>query len=55
MIEFLLTSKIEGTIMKNILFFIGIVSVAIAVPSIMVSIAYTLKEKRIFKNHSKIS
>jgi hypothetical protein len=55
MIEFLLTSKIEGTIMKNILFFVGIISVAIAVPSIMVSIAFALKEKRILKNHSKIS
>lgn len=55
LIEFLLTSKIEGTIMKNILLFIGIISVAIAVSSIMVSIAYYLKEKRILKNHSKIN
>jgi len=55
LIEVLLISKIEGTIMKNILFFIGIISVTIAVPSIMVSIAYALKEKRILKNHSKIS
>lgn len=55
LIEVLLASKLEGAIMKNILFFIGIISVAIAVPSIMVSIAFTLKEKRVLKNHSKIN
>lgn len=55
LIELLLGSRIEGTIMKNIMLFIGIISVVIAVPSLMVSIAYYLKEKRILKKNSKIN
>jgi len=49
LIEFVLGSRIKGTIIKNILGIISISSVAIAAPSLMVSIAYYLKEKRILK------
>ena len=53
LIEFLIVSRIEGTMMKNQILFIGvilsIISVAIAVPSLMMCIAYYLKEKRILK------
>ena len=59
LIEFLLVSRIEETIMKNKILFIsiiiGIISVAIAVPSLMVCTAYYLKEKRILKNNSKMN
>lgn len=55
LIELLLGSKIEVTIVKNILVIIGIILVAIAVPSLMVSVAYYLKEKRILKKNSKLN
>ncbi|MBZ9687255.1 DUF2812 domain-containing protein [Clostridium estertheticum] len=55
MIEFVLGSRIEGPIIRNILVVIGTILVAIAVPSLMVSVAYYIKEKRILKNGSKIN
>jgi hypothetical protein len=54
LIEFLLGSRIEGTVVKNIMLIIGIILVAIAAPSLMVSIAYYLKEKRILKSNSRM-
>jgi hypothetical protein len=55
LIEFLLGSRIEGTIIKNVMFILGTILVALAVPSFMVSIAYYLKEKRILKNNNKMN
>jgi hypothetical protein len=55
MIEFVLGSRIEGAMIRNILAIIGIILLVIAVPSLMVSVAYYLKEKRILKNDSKIN
>lgn len=55
LIEFLISSKIEGTIVKNILFIIGTISLALAAPCLMVCIAYYLKEKKILKENSKIN
>lgn len=52
-IEFLLVSKIEVTMMKNQMLLVSaiieIITVLIAVPSLMMCIAYYLKEKRILK------
>ncbi|MBK5241724.1 DUF2812 domain-containing protein [Clostridium sp.] len=55
LIEFSLKSKIDGTIVKNILIIIGTISFALAAPCLMVCIAYYLKEKRILNNNSKIN
>lgn len=49
LIEFLLGNKIEGIIIKNIMFIIFLISVAIAAPSVMVCISFFQKEKRILK------
>lgn len=55
LLEVLLGNRIEGRIFKNIMLIIGTILVALAVPSLMVSIAYYLKEKRILKKNSKIN
>ncbi|MFT5872592.1 MAG: hypothetical protein ACI8WT_001523 [Clostridium sp.] len=54
-IEFVVGSRIEGKIIKNIMGILSIILVAIIVPSLMVSISYSLKEKRILKKNSKIN
>ncbi|MGV8982993.1 DUF2812 domain-containing protein [Clostridium sp.] len=53
LIEFLLRSKIERIIIKNIMFVIFLISVGIAAPSVMVCIAFFQKEKRILNKNSK--
>ena len=55
LIKFLLGSRIEGMILKNIMFIIFIVSVAIAALSVMVSVSFFLKEKSVLKINSKIN
>ncbi|MBU5484549.1 DUF2812 domain-containing protein [Clostridium sp. MSJ-11] len=47
LIEYFLGYKMPGTILEDILFIIGIISVALVVPSLMVVTAYFLKEKKI--------
>ena len=53
-LQFLLRDIIDGTIVENILFMLGGISAALAAPSIMVIIAYYIKEKRIKANKTKI-
>ncbi|MGH4122397.1 MAG: DUF2812 domain-containing protein [Clostridium sp.] len=59
LIGFLLVNRIEETMIKNqillIAFIIGLISVVIAVPSLMVYTAYYLKEKRILNNKDKMN
>lgn len=55
LIEFLLGSKIEGKAIKNVMGIISVILVIIGVPSLMVSIAYSLKEKRILAKNNKMN
>ena len=55
LIKVLLESKIEGIIIKNMMFIIFTISVAIAAPSVMVCLLFYLKEKRILKKNSKLN
>lgn len=54
LIQILLGNKISGTMLGNVLFFIGVVSAIFAAPSIMVAIAYHRREKRILNNKTKL-
>ena len=55
LIEFLLGSKIEGKAIKNIMGIISIILVIIGVPSLMVSVAYSIKEKRVLNKNNKMN
>ena len=49
LIKFLLGNRIEGIIIKNVMFIIFTISLVIATPSVMVSVAFYIKDKRILK------
>ena len=53
-IGFLLGSKVQGSLVKNIVAILSIFSIVVALPSLMVSIAYYVNEKRVLKKHSKL-
>jgi len=55
LIKFLLGSKVEGIIIKNVMFIIFLISVTIAAHSVMVCISFLQKEKRILNKNSKIN
>lgn len=54
LIQIILGNKIFGTVMDDILLLIDMVSAGLAVPCIMVTIAFHRREKRILKNKTKI-
>ncbi|GAA0179964.1 DUF2812 domain-containing protein [Clostridium sediminicola] len=54
LIKILLSNKILGTMLENVLFFIGAISAVFAAPSVMVAIAYHRRKKRILNNKSKM-
>lgn len=54
LIELVLGGRIEEKIIKNTMGIISIICVALAAPSLMVCIAFYLKERRILKKNSKI-
>jgi hypothetical protein len=45
--------KLHGTTAETIILIIGVISSAIVVPSLMVCIAYLVKEKKVLKNNFK--